>query len=123
MKFDNILAKYKGVLNEAEIETATQQPIPQQSAGQAPVPQAPVPQVTAPVPPPKFMDKPYADIGQLLYKALKFDFNKLSDEQKSVVNDLAKLGPKSIDTDEKGMSMFQAVERITSDLVPSTGTL
>jgi len=119
MRFDQILQEKMKVLFEA----------PPDSVGQPPTPQAPpagnVPGIGAESPPaaqppappqPVTFDKPYQDLGRLLYHALRVNFDEWPDELKHKIHNIAPDGAKSIESDEDGVSLFKAVEDAINEL-------
>ena len=57
-------------------------------------------------------DKPYQDLGKILYKALRLDFDDLGSAlQQQIMN----LKPDQIDSDEQGVALFKEVEKILNE--------
>lgn len=116
MKFDEIIKGKYNILSEAD--PAGQGIPPPPAAPDAGMAGAPPP---APIAQPqpeqekKPFDKPYTDLGQLLYKALRLNFESLSEEAQKSITDIAAQGAESIDSDEKGAALFQAVQKIVND--------
>ena len=111
MKFDAVINEYKQLLEQ-------DQPVGQPPAPDVAPPAGPEggqPQGQPTPPPEKKFDKPYQDLAKLLYKALRTDFNTLSDEQKDVILDIVPDGEKSINDDAAGAALFNAVESIVDE--------
>lgn len=119
MKFDNMLSEMYGSLleqGEGGVDPAAggvpggiPPPPPDAGAGAPPAPGGAPAQ--PPAAPQKF-DKPYQDLGELLYKALRINFDDLTaSQQDRILN----VGPDNIDSDEKGALIFKIVEEILND--------
>lgn len=64
---------------------------------------------------PKQFDKPYADLGKLLYKSLRMNYDEIPDGLKNKILAITPQGDKSIETDEQGSNLFKVVEEIIQD--------
>lgn len=61
----------------------------------------------------KTYDKPYKDLANIAYKALRTDFDKVP---KTYQDKLLRLDPEDTTDDEKGVAIFQTIEEIVNDI-------
>lgn len=60
-------------------------------------------------------DKPYQDLGRVLYQALRTNWEDIPNTHQDRISRLTPGGVESIDSDEEGVALFKAVEHIISD--------
>ena len=70
-----------------------------------------------PPPPEKTFDKPYRELGQLLYRALESDFDSFPEDLKNLVYDVAPNGEDSIKSDEDGSKLFAAIDDLLNSSI------
>lgn len=123
---------FNEVYNKLATQFITEQPTNPQAVPPATgaTPTAPAPSAApdpsaAPTPPPaapaKPFDKPYQDLAKLLYKALRLRFEDLPTEEQDRITAVTPEGEDSIDSDEKGVALFDAVDKLVkSNEMPQT---
>jgi hypothetical protein len=114
--YEKFKEKYPGLLSEDEtmggdpgMGAQPQMQAPPQIGGQEEIPQQP------PMPPKKEFDKPYQDLAQILYKALRMNFETLPQAEKDKVLSVVPDGETSIDSDNVGSALFAAVEEVSDE--------
>lgn len=118
-KFDELIKKHETYLITEQPGEGEMEPDQGMDGMEAPDQQQ---QQQQPAPmPPKVFDKPYQDLGQILYKALRMNFGDIPETIQDQIHVIAPDGSDSIDSDEKGSALFGAVESILSEqeMVPS----
>ena len=120
MKFDNMIKEKYGILSEVDTMPQAGGTTGAPAMDAPPVP-APAPVTPPPAPEEVKYDKPYADLAQLLYKALRINFDKLPEDLQNKVHRVVPSGIESIDNDQKGTALFKAVDEIVKDqdMVPT----